>query len=165
MDTLVKRETRTEFKHGLAWRLHRDYPPCSSTVPQALDTSTGLSSSPPWLEFTELSADITRAIAEAVVKNMGLPELSRAYVELISQIPEVRQVLLTSDGDSVRILTVIDAPAFDRSIRNQVYQAQQTVLESIVGPTVEFRLINCCEVKDELSQIIPPNATVLYAKR
>lgn len=130
-----------------------------------LETSTETLPSTGLEAVEELSAELSREIAEAVLKNIGLPELCRIYVELVRQIPEVQRVYLRAEDNSGCILTLIDAPPFERQVRNRVYEAQQAVLERVISGPIEFRLINVREVHDDLSQIVPSDSTILYPKK
>lgn len=165
MKVLLNTPTSTEPKERLPWRLHHDYPAPLPTVSREIETSTeSLLESPP-LEIEELPIDLSHKIAEAILASVGLPELCRIYVALMRQIQEVRLVLLRAEGESAYILTLIDAPPLERLTRDRVYLAQQTVLETISSPPVEFRLINGRELQEDVSHIIPSDATVLYERK
>lgn len=164
MQATLDSSTSTKSKSSVPWRLHRDYPTPLPTRLLDTDNNTDqlLSGVP---EAVELSVEVSHSIAEAILRNVGLRELCAAFTQLVDQIPEVQMVLLQQNGDSGHILTLIDAPPFERQARNRVYAAQQTVFETLVSRPVEFRVINSREIQVAISEIVPSDAAVLYAKR
>ena len=60
-------------------------------------------------------------IAKAVQSSVGVTELCRLYIELVREIPEVQLVVVSQEGDTVYITTVIEAPPFQRQIRDRIY--------------------------------------------
>ena len=112
----------------------------------------------------ELSQEITDIIAKAITSHSGLEELCKMFIEHIRTIPEVQQILLYRETESVHLLTIIDAIPFERSIRNHIYEAEQIVLQQISSPIVEFHLINSRELEDDLSSVIPSGSETIFLK-
>ena len=162
MTTNVQEHTNT-FE-GPTWRIHRDYPFELPFIVQDIDNSVQtLSDSPKNIEI-ELPLEITKVIIKTLNENRGIQELSKLYVESIRKISEVEKVFLIQSNDYHRILTIIKAPPFDSSIRKQIYESEQNVLQLISEPIVTFRLINSSEIDDEISKIIPLDAVPIYLK-
>lgn len=97
--------------------------------------------------------------------NVDTARLCKRYVDRVSQIPEVRVVVLSQGDNAPRILTIVDTAPFERAVRGRVYEAQQYVLLSTKSPLVEFRLINVSEVEEDLDKVVPPASTILYSAR
>jgi len=104
-------------------------------------------------------------IAKVVQRNVGKSELCRLYVELVRCVPEVQLVAVLQEGEAVYITTVIEAPPFQRQIRDKIYSAQRAVLEKNVTPSVEFRLVNSCEIQEDIDKIVPTDARRLYVRK
>lgn len=104
-------------------------------------------------------------IAKAVQSNPSVSELCRLFVKLVHVIPAVKLVAVSQDGEAVYVTTVIEAPPFQRQIRDQVYLAQRAVLEKFMTPSVEFRLVNSCELREDIDKIVPTDARRLYVRK
>ena len=146
------------------WRIHRDYPVKLPSIVQDIDNSAQTLSDYSKNIEIELSFEITKDIIKTLNENRGIQELSKLYVESVRKISEVEKVVLIPSHDYHCILTIIKAPPFDSSIRKQIYESEQNVLQLISEPIITFRLINSSEIDDEISKIIPLDAVPIYLK-
>lgn len=162
MTTNIQEHTNT-FE-GRTWRLNRDYPFKLPFMVQDNDNSTQTLSDPFKDREIELPLEITKDIINTLNENRGIQELSELFVESVRKISQVEKVFLIQSNDYHCILTVIKAPPFDSSIRKQIYESEQDVLQLISEPIITFRLINSSEVDDEISKIIPLDASPIYVK-
>lgn len=104
-------------------------------------------------------------IAKSVPGSAGVSDLCHLYVKLVRVIPEVQLVAVRQEGEAVYVMTVIEAPPFQRQIRDKIYSAQRAVLERIVTPSVKFRLVNSCELQEDIGKIVPTDARRLYIRK
>ena len=76
-------------------------------------------------------------------------EATRAYVDLVKDIPEVVQVRLADDDEGKLLWTLIRATPFVDEPRDRVYRAQIAVMQRMDKPFLGFRLINVRELPGE----------------
>ena len=53
-----------------------------------------------------------------------LSDLSKVYIDMVSEIEIVQQVLIEETVDTINVWTIIDAPPFEDSLRTPIYDAQ-----------------------------------------
>jgi len=100
-------------------------------------------------------------------RSTRVDKLCKDYVDIISSIDIVRQILLVEDKDITTIWTIIDAVPFDSSLRTPIYDAQGkifSVLEEDIA--LDFYVLNLSELpeKQELESIIPPSAKLVWER-
>lgn len=83
----------------------------------------------------------------------------RSYVALAEKLPQVRRVVSKRSAAGLAVWTLIEAPPFDRSFRNPVYEAELAALGSSEA-SISFRLINSAESVFS----IPQDAEVLLSR-
>lgn len=98
-------------------------------------------------------------------KSTRVDKLCKDYVDIVSSIDVVRQILLVEDKDITTIWTIIDAAPFESSLRTPIYDAQVkifSVLEEDIA--LDFYVLNISELpeKQELESIIPPSAKLVW---
>jgi hypothetical protein len=77
----------------------------------------------------------------------------------------VRQVRLDLSGREPLIWTVLDAPSFDRSYRDPVYDAEAAAYRSEPAATLDFRLININETgPSAVDELVPRDALLLLRR-
>lgn len=76
----------------------------------------------------------------------------KRYIELVSEIPEVREVRLLDDDEGPALWTIISATPFDNHPRDRVIEAQIEVMKNMDEPLLGFRLINVRELNGEFSE-------------
>lgn len=94
-------------------------------------------------------------------------QLCQHYVNRVSAIDIVREVLLVETDEITTVWTIIDAPPFEDSVREPVYQAQLQILRELEGDTVlDFYVLNVSELpkKEKLERIVPPDARLLWRR-
>jgi len=115
----------------------------------------------------ELSREINDIRSIIQTSNATITGLCRAYVEAVSNIDLVRQVLLSQDEEVATLWTIIDAPPFEDSFRIPIYEAQTRLLRSIREDIlVDFCVLNVSELSDNqrLKDIISPDFTILWQR-
>lgn len=92
------------------------------------------------------------------------PRLVSEFVQLVRTIEEVQSVWYSSGDSNLYILTVLDKKPFDRSVRYQVYEAEQVLLDRYTLAMVDFRLINLAEHSPETMPSLSgsPGLTKVY---
>jgi hypothetical protein len=86
-------------------------------------------------------------------------------VERLKRLPQVRRVLVETEGGVTRVWTVIEAEPFENSARDPVFDAELQAM--IAHPDVEagFRLLNSREYAGKpLAAYLPPDAALLYER-
>lgn len=87
------------------------------------------------------------------------------YLDLVKDIPEVREVWLSEDSDGAMLWTVIDADRFDRGPRSKANFAQYEVMRSMDKPLLDFRLLRSSELQgDRRDHFLPRNRRVVLEK-
>ena len=81
------------------------------------------------------------------------------YVELVTNIPEVRQVSVSEDPEGTTIWTIIRTSQFGKDLRSQVYRAQIEILHASQTPMVKFRLLNLDDLPAANRDHILPRAS------
>ncbi len=84
----------------------------------------------------------------------------KEYVEKVKPIEYVREVrVIENEGGYPRIWTIIEAPPFEDSLLNPIFEAEGEILRTGNIP-VDFELLNLSEYPDKtaLSGVIPPEA-------
>lgn len=94
--------------------------------------------------------------------------ICKVYVDLVSPIQVVKQVLVIDDGGITSIWTVIDAPPYEDQLRMPIYEAQLQLLR-LVGEEdipLDFLVINVSELPDnqELASTVPQNAKIFWQR-
>jgi hypothetical protein len=98
-------------------------------------------------------------------KTSAVEQLTHAFAESVSQLPQAREVSITGQEDIPRLWTVIDATPFDPSPRYEVYRCELAVRERFPRVVVEFALINPLEWPfSERAFLIPSTAIVVWRR-
>lgn len=108
-----------------------------------------------------------RAARSDRLKGIKAPEAKvlQAYVDVVSRLPFVEQVLAMPGYEGVGIWTVIDAEPFADEPSNQVYGAEPQAYDQSPKALMDFRLINRREYGDEAMEwAVPKNAHVAWRR-
>ncbi|MDO8689900.1 MAG: hypothetical protein Q7R39_07790 [Dehalococcoidia bacterium] len=100
-----------------------------------------------------------------LVSNLDL--LCQGYVKRISGLEMVFKVIAVEDMEVITVWTVIDAPPFEDSLRQPIYQAQLQALREVKGDlALDFYVVNIAELAKpvQLASIIPSDAKVLWQR-
>lgn len=115
----------------------------------------------------ELSSEIRDIRSTIQTSTATITELCRAYVEAVSNIDTVQQVLLSQDEEGAIIWTIIAAPPFEDSLRTPIYEAQLMILRAVKGDALlDFHVLNVSELprNQHVQEIIPPDFNVLWQR-
>ncbi len=99
------------------------------------------------------------------IATTDIDRLCREYVDKVSDINAVREVLVVEEEEVTTIWTIIKAPPFEDSLREPIYTAQLQVLRSLEQDTpLDFYVLNESELPadEKLSEIIPSNARCIW---
>jgi len=124
-------------------------------------TASGASSEPLYQEIR------TAAAPSAVewVDRAGFERVLHSYLGTVKQLPQVQAVFFEGTAPVyTRIWTIIDAPEFDTSYRQEIYQAQLDAIGEAGESIADFRVINRREAEGDLEDILPPRRTVLFER-
>ena len=89
----------------------------------------------------------------------------QAYVDVVSRLPFVEQVLAMPGYEGVGIWTVIDSEPFEDESSNQVCDAELKAWDQCPKALVQFRVINRREHGDEAMEwAVPQNAHVAWRR-
>jgi hypothetical protein len=97
----------------------------------------------------------------------NIDNLCRQYVEKISSIKAVREILVVEAEKVTTLWTIIKAPPFEDSVREPIYTAQLQILRTLKRPIpINFRIFNEAELlsDEKLSNTIPSNATSIWRR-
>jgi len=92
-------------------------------------------------------------------------ELYREYIQKVCDLDIVQKIFLVEDEDETTILTIINAPPFEDSLREPIYLAQLEVLRSPnSNSNVGFHVLNEKELSAEqtVENTIPENAKRIW---
>lgn len=115
----------------------------------------------------DLSSEIRDIRSTIQTSTATITELCRAYVEAVSNIDTVQQVLLSQDEEGAIMWTIIDAPPFEDSLRTPIYEAQLRILRAVEGDALlDFHVLNVSELprNQDVQEIIPPDFNVLWQR-
>lgn len=91
----------------------------------------------------------------------------REYVEKISKIEAVREILVVEEEKVTTVWTIIKAPPFEDSVREPIYTAQLQTLRSLEQDIpIDFYILNESELSSDknLSDVIPSNARPIWRR-
>lgn len=100
-------------------------------------------------------------------KSTRVDKLCKDYLDMVSSIDVVRQILLVEDKDITTIWTIIDAAPFESSLRTPIYNAQVKIYSEMEDDiALDFHVLNLSEFqeKQELKSIIPPSAKFIWER-
>jgi hypothetical protein len=103
-------------------------------------------------------ADSPLSIRRNIIKEQE--ELSLTFAERVSQIEEVKKVMLTNDKEGLRIWTILDREPNNRELRNRIYDVEAEVLDRFPEVGIDFRLINLAEYSNSDGLHIPSHKVV-----
>ncbi len=114
--------------------------------------------------FGALTSDLRELLSIATT---DIDRLCREYVDKVSDISAVREVLVVEEEEVTTIWTIIKAPPFEDSLREPIYTAQLQILRSL-GQDIplDFYVLNESELPadEKLSEIIPSNARCIWQR-
>jgi hypothetical protein len=93
--------------------------------------------------------------------------LCKSYIEKISSMDIVNKIMLVEDEDETTCWTIIDAPPFEDSLREPIYEAQLEILRSVDDDIpLDFHVLNISEVPtpEKLEEIIPSDAQIIWQR-
>lgn len=96
-----------------------------------------------------------------------IDKLCSEYVDKVSNIKVVREILVVEEEEATTIWTIIKSPPFEDSLREPIYAAQSQVLRSLGQDiTLDFYVLNESELPsdEKLSEIIPSNARLIWQR-
>jgi len=114
-----------------------------------------------------LSREINDIRSTIQTSNATITVLCRAYVEAVSNIDLVQQVLLSQDEEGATLWTIIDAPPFEDSLRAPIYEAQLKILRTMKEDSLlDFHVLNASELPQNQSveEIIPSNFDIIWKR-
>lgn len=114
--------------------------------------------------FEELTSKLRELLS---IVTTDIDRLCREYVDEVSDISAVREVLVVEEEEVTTIWTIIKAPPFEDSLREPIYAAQLQVLRSL-GQDIplDFYVLNESELPadEKLADIIPLNARSIWRR-
>lgn len=115
----------------------------------------------------ELRTEVYRrpVIKQTELATVG--ELCKAYVEMVSTINIVRQVLLVEVKNLTTIWTIIDTTPFEDSLRTPIYEAQIKILSTLKEDIpLDFYVLNVSELSEneKTESTVPANAQLLWER-
>ena len=117
---------------------------------------------------TESLKDFESVLREALLSaTRNIDKVCREYVEKISKIEAVREILLVEAEKINMVWTIIKAAPFEDSLRKPIYTAQLEILRSLEQDIpIDFYILNESEFSSEknLSDIIPSNARSIWQR-
>lgn len=87
-------------------------------------------------EFLARSGMLSEKAVDAII------EVSDHFVQSVSQLPHVKQVLLEGDGTGVRICTLLEAGEPDYQYYDAVFEAEAEATRDYPEVPLDFRVIN-----------------------
>ncbi|MCD6567921.1 MAG: hypothetical protein J7K94_04205 [Dehalococcoidia bacterium] len=96
-----------------------------------------------------------------------ITKLSTAYVKMVSTIDIVQKVALVETADIATIWTIIDAPAFEDSLRTPIYDAQLHIFSKLEDHvSLDFNVLNISELSENQGpdSIIPADARIIWER-
>jgi len=115
----------------------------------------------------EMSKVVYEGLTIKQTKLATIADLCKAYVDLVSTINIVRQVLIVTTNHIATIWTIIDAPPFQDSLRTPIYDAQVKILSTLKeNIPLDFYVLNVAELSEDekLEDIIPSNAKLVWER-
>ena len=86
-------------------------------------------------------------------------------VERLKRLPQVRRVLVETDGGAPQVWTVIEAEPFENAARDPIFDAELAAMMAHPGVPAGFRLLNSREYAGRpLDDYLPPDAALLYER-
>lgn len=110
---------------------------------------------------------ITKVDKIDVTKLTSVRDLCKSYVDLIGNIDLVIQVFLVESEDVATIWTIIDAPPFEDSRREPIYEAQVKILSIQKGnKPLDFHILNISELSEDvkIESIIPSTGKPVWKR-
>ncbi len=116
----------------------------------------------------ESSEELATKLRELLsITTTDIDKLCREYVDKVSDISAVREILVVEEEEVATIWTIIKALPFEDSLREPIYAAQSQVLRSLGQDiTLDFYVLNESELPadEKLSDIIPSNARRIWRR-
>lgn len=101
------------------------------------------------------------------IATTGVDSLCREYIDKVSAIEVVREILVVKGEKVTTVWTIINTPPFEDSVREPIYTAQLQILRSLeqVIP-IDFYILNESELPsdEKLSDVIPSNARSIWRR-
>ena len=117
--------------------------------------------------MAELSKKVQEIRSVILPTIPNLDELTNAYIQIVSSINIVHKVLVVETTEAATIWTIIDAPPFEDSYRDLVYDAQIEIFNMTKEDIpLDFYILNVSELvnKQELDKIIPSNSKLVWER-
>lgn len=86
------------------------------------------------------------------------------FIDLVKELPIVKQVFLTKNEDISELLILIEAEPFDDVATTPIYDAQIKTMQLLRKPMLSFHLINLKEIDVPVANLIPPNASLILER-
>ena len=114
--------------------------------------------------LNELVAKLGELLSETTT---DIDKLCEEYVDEVSDIKAVREILVVEEEDVTTIWTIIKATPFEDSIREPIYAAQLQILRSLEQDIpLDFYVLNESELlaDEKLTDIIPSHARTIWRR-
>jgi len=101
------------------------------------------------------------------IASRDIGKVCREYIEKISKIEAVREILVVEAEKVTTVWTIIKAPPFEDSVREPIYTAQLQILRSLERAIpIDFHILNESELPsdEKLSDVIPSNASSIWRR-
>lgn len=118
-------------------------------------------------ENTKLSKQLKELQSSVKTKVPTLSDLYELFVDSVSEVDFVQQVLVEETIDVSTIWTIINTTPFEDSLRDPIYDAEIKVLGMLKGDiSLDFSILNVSELvdKQEVDSVIPPKAKLLWKR-
>jgi hypothetical protein len=124
-------------------------------------------------DFPSKSKESLKDFEESVLRVLlssatrDIDRVCREYVEKISKIEAVREILVVEGEKVTTVWTIIKAPPFEDSVREPIYTAQLQILRSLERYIpIDFYILNESELSSDknLSDIIPSDARSIWQR-
>lgn len=114
--------------------------------------------------------------AIALIKNIqdwaslivpDIDTLCERYVQQVADLKLVQKIMAVESEDVTTLWTIIQAPPFDDSLREPIYEAQLEILRELRGNmALDFYVLNVSEFHDpdQLPNFLPSNAKLLWRR-
>lgn len=101
------------------------------------------------------------------IASSDINKVCREYVDKISGIETLREILVVEEEEVTTVWTIIKGPPFEDSVREPIYTAQLEILRSLEQDIpIDFYILNESELPsdEKLSDIIPSNARSIWRR-
>ena len=97
----------------------------------------------------------------------GVKAAIKEYVDKVTTLPQVKEVLVARDEEGATIWTVIEAPPFEFSSEEPIYEAELEVLrDSPDDVLLDVRVLNVAELpgREGVAEFIPAQARLVWRR-